>query len=135
MSKNKNISKSIPNGTILQTRDEYFYNQGSYRKPGYANKGNYRMAVVIDSNRNDELAIVKLYSNSGTTLNNTISKYKPFVETLDNQNNRIKINRKFIKSKKKLTKDNISKIKKDCFNNPKSRYKNRKKVHTMKGRK
>ena len=64
----------------MQTRDEYFAGQKQYRKPGYANKGNYRKSVVVDSNRNDELAVVKLYSKSGTELVKTESRYKPFVE-------------------------------------------------------
>ena len=70
---NKNISKTIPNGTILQTRDEYLHNESNYRKPGYANKGNYRKVAVVDSNCNDELAVVKLYSKSGKSLINTNS--------------------------------------------------------------
>jgi len=108
----KNISKTISNGTILQTRDEYLHNQGKYRKPGYKNKGNYRKVAVIDSNKNDELAVVKLYSNSGTKLKHSSSKYKPFVETLDDKNKRIKVGKKFISNGQKLSKEDVSIIKK-----------------------
>ena len=76
MSKKRNVSKTISNGTILHTRDEYFYLSSGYRKPGYANKGNYRKVVVVDSNKNDDLAVVKL-STKGTQVPGSISKYKP----------------------------------------------------------
>ncbi len=134
MSKKKNISKTVKNGTILQTRDEYLHNEGNYRKPGYKNKGNYRKVIVVDSNRNDELAVVKLYSKNGTSLVGTPSKYKPFVETLDNENNRIKISKKFINNGQKLSNSNVSTIKKDSFTTPKVRHKNKKKVRRLKGR-
>ena len=135
MSKSKNISKNVPNGTILQTRDEFLHNEGNYRQPGYKNKGNYRKVVVIDSNRNDDLAIVKLYSKSGTSLFGTNSRYKPFVETLDNENKRIRVGRKFVRNGQLLSKQNISQIKIDCFTTPNVRYKNKKKVSKIKGRK
>lgn len=131
----KNVSKTVFNGTILQTRDEYLHNEGSYRKKGYEKKGNYRKVAVIDSNKNDELAIVKLYSKSGDELEGTKSRYKPFVETLDDENKRVKISKKFIPNGQKLSGKNIATIKKDCFNNPKYRYKNKKKVRRIKGRK
>jgi hypothetical protein len=133
--RNRNISKNVPNGTILHTRDEYLKDSGAYRKPGYKNKGNYRKVVVVDSNRNDDLAVVKLYSKSGEELFDTDSRYKPFVETLDDENNRIRVGWKFIRKNQRLSKRNVAKIKKDCFTNPKYRYKNKKKVRRIKGRK
>ena len=33
MSKNKNISKSIPNGRTFQTKDNFFFGANNYRKP------------------------------------------------------------------------------------------------------
>ena len=135
ISKNKNVSKSIKNGTILKTRDEYFSGQGSYRKPGYENKGNYRKSVVVDSNAKDELVLVKLYSSSGKEIVDSKSRYKPFVETHDDKNKRIKIGPKFIPSKNRLSSHQVAIIKKDCYNNPKYNYKNRKKTRHIKGRK
>jgi hypothetical protein len=132
--KNKNISKNIHNGTIVQTRDEYFSEQGNYRKKGYENKGNYRKAVVVDSNRNDELAVVKLYSHSGKELKKTVSRYKPFVETKDNINMPIKVGHKFIKTNKRLSKENLTTIKKDCYSSRNVSYVNRKKTRKLKGR-
>ncbi len=58
--KRKNVSQTIPNGRTLQTRDEFFEGKADYRKPGYEDKGHYRKVVVVDSNRKNELAVVKL---------------------------------------------------------------------------
>ncbi len=138
MKKNKNVSKKVPNGSILHTRDEYLHNEGKYRKPGYKNKGNYRKVVVVDSNRRDDLAVVKLHKSSGTELPSKRAFYKPIVETLDDENNRIRANfgksGKFIAKGKPLSQEDVSAIKKDCFNNPKYRFKNRKKVQRIKNR-
>ena len=130
----KNVSQTIPNGTILQTRDEFFHNEGTYRKPGYKDKGNYRKAVVIDSNRKNELVVVKLITK-GKDIPNSKSRYRPFAETLDNANKRIIIGRKFIYNGESLSKKQVAIIKKDCFTNPITRYKNKKKVRRIKGRK
>ena len=135
MGKKKNRSKTVKNGTILQTRDEYLHGQKNYRKAGWENKGNYRKVTVVDSNRNDELAVVKLYSKSGAELPSGKSNYKPFVETLDDDNRRIKIGKKFIPNGKRLSKQDVAVIKKDCFTNPKYRHKNKKKVRRIKSRK
>lgn len=132
--KRKNVSQNIPNGTILQTRDEYLCGQKNYRKPGYANKGNYRKVVVIDSNRNNDVAIVKLYSHSGKELPSKKSRYKPFVETLDDNHQRIKVSRKFVPNGQKLDKTDVLTIKKDSFTSPTVRHKNKKKVRKIKER-
>lgn len=133
--KRKNVSQTIPNGTILQTRDEYLHNQGSYRKEGYEGKGNYRKVAVVDSNRKNELGIVKLYSKSGVQLQGTPSRYKPFVETLDDKDENIKVGKKFIPSGQMLSKKNVTAIKKDCYKNPKVNKINKQKTRQLKGRK
>ena len=135
IARNKNVSKTVENGMIIQTRDEYFSGQGSYRKPGYKNKGNYRQGAVIDSNVNNDLVVVKLYSHSGKEIPGSVSRFKPFVETHDDENKRIKIGPKFIPTKKRLSKHQVAVIKKDCFNNSKSSYYNKKQVRHIKGRK
>jgi len=132
--KNRNVSKNIPNGTILHTRDDYIYGSQNYRKPGYANKGNYRKVSVVDSNKNDDLAVVKL-TTKGKTIPGEKSTYKPFVETLDDNGNPIRIGPKFISRGAKLSKSAVSIIKKDSFNNSNTRKVNRRKVRDMKGRK
>lgn len=133
--KTETYLKKVPNGTILQTRDEYIFGSQNYKKPGYESKGNYRKVAVIDSNKRDDLAIVKLYSKSGQPLKNTPSRYKPFVEIMDDTGKRIRIGAKFIDKGQRLSKENVTTIKKDCFTNPSVKYKNRKKVRVIKGRK
>ena len=131
--KNKNVSKNVPNGLILHTRDEFFEGRGSYKKPGYENKGNYRKAVVIDSNKNDDLAVVKFVS-SGTELEDTGLKYRPFVETKDDQDNAIRLSYKFIPSKKRVTKKQVNILKQDCFLTPNVKKFNKHKVRQLKNR-
>ena len=132
--KNRNVSKNIPNGTILHTRDEYIYGSQNYRKPGYQSKGNYRKVAVVDSNRHDDLAVVKM-TTKGKTLPGEKSTYKPFVETLDDKGKPIRIGSRFISRGAKLSKKAISIIKRDSFKDSKTRKRNRRKVRDMKGRK
>ncbi|HKL94160.1 MAG TPA: hypothetical protein VJZ69_02625 [Clostridia bacterium] len=106
--------------------------------PGYENGkgGNYRKSVVIDSNRSDELAIVKLTkSKKGTPLKeykNGESTYRPFVYTADEDNNPIKTGKKFIPANKKdnMSKKDVTKIKKECVQHEE----NRDKLRKLKGR-
>ena len=132
--KNRNISKNIPNGTILHTRDEYIFGSKNYRKPGYAGKGNYRKVAVVDSNRHDDLAVVKL-TTKGKYLPGEKSTYKPFVETMDDNGKPIRVGSKFISRGAKLSSKAVTVIKKDSFKGAKTRKSNRRKVRAMKGRK
>lgn len=132
--KRKNVSQTIPNGTILQTRDEFLDGQKGYKKEGYEKKGNYRKVVVIDSNRDNDVAVVKLYSKSGQDLPSKKAKFKPFVETLDDNKNRIRESGKFIPNGQTLEKSDVVAIKKESFTAPKVRFKNKKKVRKIKGR-
>ncbi len=127
MSRNKNFSKNVPNGTVLRTRDEYFHGSGSYRKPGYERRGHYRAAVVVDSNRSDELAVVKLHGKSGTPVpgyKKGKSHYKPYVETKDDKGMPIKTGRKFLydRTSTRVPIPEVNKIKKDCYSRPVNRY-------------
>jgi len=99
----KNVSKRIPNGRTLQTRDEYFEGAQNYRKEGYEKKGLYRTVVVVDSNRKDDLAVITLTtSNKGVEVpGRKKSKYRPFVETRDDEGNPIKTGKKFKENKPK----------------------------------
>ena len=136
--KKKAVSDSIPNGRTVQTRDEYFEGNANYRKPGYENKGNYRKAVVVDSNQKDELALVKLTtSGKGRAVpGQKKSKYRPFVETKDDEGKPIRLGKKFIPNepKKDLSKHAVSEIKKRTFRKSSKAAENRKKVREMKGR-
>lgn len=135
--KRKNVSQKIPNGRTLQTRDEFFEGQEKYRKPGYENKGLYRKVVVVDSNRADELAVVKLTtSKQGTALpdyQQGKSKYRPFVATKDDENKPIKVGKKFLPNKpqKDVSQKDVNQIKKDSI----KRKDNRNKLRELKGRK
>ena len=141
--KRKNVSQTIPNRRTLQTRDEYFYGQGDYRKPGYEGKGLYRKAVIVDSNRKNELVVVKLTtSKQGKNLPNYKdgnSSFRPFVETMDEKGNPIKFGSKFKENTPSadMAKKDVNKIKKDLFVNSSNRTKkeNKKEVRKVKGRK
>jgi hypothetical protein len=138
--KNKNFLKRIKNGTTLQTRDEYVGTSG-YSKPNYPKRtGLYRKVVVVDSNKNDELAIVVLTTKGKNKLRNYKkgkSTYKPFVET-ESGSNKIKVdNKKFKKnnSNNDVSKGDVTDIKKQVFKKSKQSTENRKKVRALKGRK
>lgn len=145
MSKNKNKSKKVPNGTIVRTRDEHF--RGGYEKPGYGNKGDYRGAIVVDSNKKDELALIKMTtSKKGRRMPETKgSRYRPYIETKDDKGKAIKENKKFKikrdrsgKIKEKISVKAANKIKKGSIKNPKkdsSGKSNREKLKELKGRK
>lgn len=141
--KRKNVSQTIPNGRILQTRDEFFYGEQDYRKPEKEEAGNYRGSVVVDSNRNDELAVVKLItSKNATVLSNYKagqSKYRPFIETKDDNGDPIKIGGKFIpkSSAHDMAKSDVDKIKRHALieSEPRLNKSNRKKLRDLKNRK
>ena len=78
----------------MQTRDEYFYEQSEYRKLGYQDKDNYRKSVVVDKNKNDELAVVILTTKGRFRLSdydNGKSRYNPQIETLDDEGKIIRV--------------------------------------------
>lgn len=137
----KNVSQKVPNGRTLQTRDEYFYGDSKYRKPGYRDKGMYRKVVVLDSNRNDELVVIKLTtSKKGTRLpdyQKGKSRYRPFVRTKDDAGKAIKIGKRFKEnpSRADVSKKDVAKIKKDVFKDCKNAKRNRKAAQEVKGRK
>ena len=112
----KNVSKKVRNGLILQTRDEYFVGMENYRKLGYENKGNYRKAVVVDSNKKDELAVVKLTTKKGYRLNDK-SRYRPYIQVKDNTQSAIKVGKKFIPTNKTINRYKVNKIKINCLKN------------------
>mgnify|MGYP006920971293 CR=1 FL=1 len=83
----------------MQTRDEYFYGQSEYRKLGYQDKGNYRKSVVVDKNKDNDLAVVKLTTKGRFRLpdyENGKSSYNAKIETLDDEGKSIRVGKKFI---------------------------------------
>jgi hypothetical protein len=139
MGKKKNKSNKIPDGRTLQTRDEYFEGQGGYRKPGHKRQDFYRRVVVVDSNRDDELAVVHLTGDKGIPLKDYAqgrSGYKPLVKILDDKKKPIKIGYKFRENEpsRNVSKQDVIVIKKECFTNPKVKKENRRKVRRLKQR-
>lgn len=160
--KSKNVSKKIPNGTRVQTRDEHFKERKAekkvrkngekrFTKSNHPDPGdNYRIAIVIDSNRKNELAVVKLTTTEkGEKIKDYdkgISRYRPYVYTKDSQGKAIKVTlKKEIKEKtarrdpvfeldskrRNMSKRQVDQIKKDCI----KKRENRKELRKLKGRK
>lgn len=137
--KRKNISQKIPNGKIVRTRDDYLESGKYYQKQGYSNKGNYRMGIVVDSNKYDELAIVKgTTSSKGKKIRGNTAT-KPYIETKDNEGKPIKAGKKFIpnKTKNEFSKHEVNLIKKQALKEApiKIKKQNQKKLHELKRRK
>lgn len=98
--KRKNISSRYSNGTFIQTRDEYL-DKTNYFSPGHENKNDfYRTVVIVDSNRDDELAIVPLTTHNRTRPKGTLSDY---VYTKDSFGNFIKLPSHFFKLRRGKT--------------------------------
>ena len=143
--RNKNVSKTIPNGRTLQTRDEFLESGKGKKniKPNHPEPNDlYRRVVVVDSNRKNEVAVVKLTTKGKNKLPNYgrgRSSFKPIVEIRDNQGNFISIDGvkfKENKQKKDLSKKDVSFVKKKSFvkSNPKTREQNRTRARELKGR-
>lgn len=136
--KNRNISKRIPNGLILQTRDEFFEGQSNYKKPGYQNtKTFYRKAIVVDSNKKDELAVIKGTTKPGDNIQGTNTNVKYFIQTQDNNNRPIKIGNKFISTQKKISEKCVNAIKHNALKSSsiKLQKENKSKLRKLKRRK
>ena len=104
----------------------------------------YRLGIVIGSNSNNELAIVKGTSkgkHSVPSLNKGKTKYKPVVITKDNEGMSLKIGQKvrLNKKSKSASKRDIRNIQKRCFNSKKTSKEtkeyNKKKMRNLKKRK
>ena len=130
----KNVSKTIKPGRRVQTRDDYLESGIEYVKPGYENGkcGNYRIALVVATNKNDELAIVKLTTKKKNSkqLNDTIANFKPYVETKDNEHKPLKKGKKVNVLNKSFSKRDTVTVIKETVKYPK----NRTKIREMKGR-
>ena len=101
----KNVSKRYPNGRTIKTQDKYLPTD---KKGNSAKLKTKRRVVVVDSNRYDELAVVRLTTQNqpNTTELRTYKKgngkttyFKHFVEIMDDEGNPIKIDgKKFIEN-------------------------------------
>ncbi len=148
MSKTKNISKKVPNGRTLQTRDEYLGSGKGKKniKPEHPNPNDlYRRVTVIDSNIQNELAIIKLGTKGRHSLKKYLtgkSKYNAYIEIEDNNGNRIKIDGvRFVEnsSKRDISKEDVTEMKKYALKSKEtsSRLRNNNKqiLHKLKNRK
>lgn len=147
MSKQKNISKKVPIGSTLQTRDEYLASGKGRKniKPDHPNqKDLYRRVGVVDSNQNNELAIIKLGTKGRHKLEKYLSgksTYNAFIEITDNEGRKIKIDgAKFIRnpSYKDLSKKEVNDMKKKALTDKQTsknlRRENKNALRELKGR-
>ena len=125
--KNKNISLNFPNGTRVQTRDEFLSND-NFSKQNHPNIYDlYRKTYIIDSNSDDELVLVKETTHGGKTKKDIDVRY---IYIYDNENKPIKIDgRRFVIKCNKYSKPNIDKYKKKIFTGTKRARNNRRLVH------
>lgn len=87
----------------LTVEEFYKLTKGSkgYRKPNYGDKGNYRATIVVDSNKQNELAIVKRVSSSKAVVTKGGNRVRPFIETRDAKSRPIKEGSQFTVKRKK----------------------------------
>ena len=148
MSKQKNISKKVPIGRTLQTRDEYLGSGKGKKniKPDHPNPNDlYRRVGVVDSNNQNELAIMKLGTKGRHSLENYLagkSKYNAYIEIADDKGNRIKIDGvKFVENSRKrdISKKDVAEMKKNALKSKETsarlRKENKQKLHKLKNSK
>lgn len=134
MSKNKNISRTIKNGTLVQVRD-------SYLEHGKNTKGrnqDYRVATVIDSNRNDEIGIVKRqHATNAIEINGEF--YNPNIKTKNKDNKPLKIDHQHVRiiRTRSYTERDANEIKRKALKEQSKnvRKPNKKRLRELKGRK
>jgi hypothetical protein len=119
-----NVSKRYPNGRTLKTKDEYL---PTSQKGSSTNPKEKRHVAVVDSNRNDELAVVRMTTQKqqNTTPIRTYKKgngketyFKHFVEIADNEGKPIKVDGvKFIENPCSfdLSKNELQAVQKKVF--------------------
>jgi len=126
----KRKNKSVPVGRTLMTNDNYLE---SGKKTGSTAQ---HSAVVIETNKRNELAIVTLSGHPGknkTQLKNYQqgnSYFKHFVEVKDDEGNPIVINHKFRENHKKqdVSKHDVDEIKDKVLNHVKQKDENKRKI-------
>ena len=110
----KNVSLIYQNASIIVTRDEYL-DKTSYFSPGHSNpKDFYRLTLIVDSNRNDELVLVPLTTHKGNSPKGSVSD---FVYVKDSYGNKIKLPSNYFKFRKgkKFSSYEVNAIKRKLF--------------------
>ena len=139
-----NVSKRYPNGRTIRTADKYL----PLDKRGKSDDPKaQRRIVIVDSNRYDELAVVRLTTRkqpNTTELkgrkrrkqgNGKTTYFKHFVEIADNENNPIKIDgKKFIENPwaYDLDKSEVEYIRNGVFTGKRQSAENKKKIADLK---
>ena len=134
-------AKRTPNGRTLKTKDEYLPQE----KGKVKELKDKRWVAVIDSNKKNELAVVRLTDEEqkNTTAlptykkgNNRDTYFKHFVETEDNEGNPIKAtkNGKFQENPAKydLSAEEVSKIRSKVYRHSKQATSNQDKINKLK---
>ena len=134
MSKNKNVSKNIRNGTLVTFKDSYLEKGRNTKSKGK----DIRVGAVIDSNRFDEIAVLKQQHSlnaivSGKrTFNPNIKtkKYKGQPLKVDGKNIRIKTDARISsKTANELKRKSLKEFPKNI------RKPNKRRLKELKGRK
>lgn len=133
--KNKRLSRTasgrVPQGRTLSTRDNYL---GNGKKTGSTKE---RPVVVIEANKNNDLAVVPLSSREGknrTRLKNYQqgqSYFKHYVEIEDDEGNPIRVNKKFKENHPNMdvSGEDVQKIKDKVLYHGKASVTNREKMN------
>lgn len=136
MSKRKNVSKTIPNGTLVHTHDDKLYGAD-----GQSTKS--RMAVVVDSNDKDEVAIVKYTTSerNGTPFENDkgFKRFGNQIYTRDIYGNPLIISQngtliKNANNKRDITPKQANEIKRANLQDSKYKTRNHRKLKELKNR-
>lgn len=139
----KNISKTIKNGTVLKTRDEFLEDNNGYVKPNHKNDNVlYREFITLETNRKGEVVGVKIQSGGKESVFNASmqeEKFNLILKSKDDKGKPIQLGDKFkrVKVKYHISEKDANKIKKDAINHPNSRIRkqNLNKLRELKGRK
>ena len=137
----ENVSKRYPNGRTLKTQDRYL----PVSKNGISdNPKAQRRVTIVDSNRYDELAVVRLTTQrqANTSLlagykqgNGKATHFKHFVEIMDDEGNPIKVDgKKFIENPwdYDLTPKQIEYVRRGVLSGKQQSQENNKKIAALK---
>lgn len=134
--KGRTASGRIPQGRTLSTRDKYLDKKA--KQPDKE-----RPVVVIETNADNDLAVVQLSSRDGrnrTRLKNYQqgqSYFKHYVEITDDEGNPIRVNRKFKENHPNMdvSSDDMEKIKEKVLYKSQPAAENRKKMENFRKKK
>ena len=131
----RNISQTIPNGMFVFSNDENFYGTDGKSKK-------VRMGVVVDSNKKNEVAIVKYTTSQkhGRSFSNSkgFKGHGDKIYTLDDEKKPIKIDgNKFVQgaSRRNITPKEANEIKRRNIKESPYNKGNRANLRNLKGRK